>query len=105
MLNHQAAQRGAVAAVVVLLDAKGFLGTNRQELTNKIANAVIDLLPQIEVMGIERIIEIKHPGLDLPKPAGARVAARGHGAAAAARRSATERRTLIGGSRFQRRGR
>jgi hypothetical protein len=32
-----------------------------------LADAVVNLLPQIEVMGIERVVEIKNPGLDVGK--------------------------------------
>ena len=32
---------------------------------DEVADAPIDLLPKIEVMRIERVVEIEHPGLDV----------------------------------------
>jgi hypothetical protein len=35
-----------------------------QEIDDVIANANVDLLPQIEMMRIKRVVEIEDPGLD-----------------------------------------
>ena len=52
MLEHEAAQAGAVALVEVLLDAEGVVGGNAEKIRDVGTDAVIDLLPQVEMMGI-----------------------------------------------------
>ena len=69
VLGHHAAHRGAEALVVVLLDAEGFLGRYVQRVGDVIANPPVDLLPQVDVMGIQRVVEIEHPGLDIGEAA------------------------------------
>src|SRR5215472_1232771 len=64
VLLHQAAQRRAIAAVIVLLQPKRLLVCDFQEIDDVIANANIDLLPQIEVMRVKRVVEIEDPGLN-----------------------------------------
>src|ERR1700680_2991746 len=69
VLGHHAAQRRAVTAVEVLLLAEGVVGADVKKFGDKAANRRIDLLPQIEVMGIKGVVEIEHPGLDMRKAA------------------------------------
>jgi hypothetical protein len=64
VLGHQPAHGGAVALVIVLLNAEGLVVRHFQEFGDEIANALINLLPEIEVMRVERVVEIEHPGLD-----------------------------------------
>src|SRR5579872_2088792 len=69
VLGHQSAHRGAVALVIILLHAKGLIRRYLQEILDIGADAVVHLLPEIEVMRIERIVEIEHPGLDVAETA------------------------------------
>ena len=69
VLDHQSAHRGAVALVVVLLHAEGLLVGDLEEAGDVVANALVHLLPEIEVMGIERVVEVEHPGLDVAEGA------------------------------------
>ncbi len=52
MLGHHAAHRGAVAAVVVLLDAGASSGDTFRKVRTRTRDPRIDLLPQIDVMRI-----------------------------------------------------
>jgi hypothetical protein len=42
-----------------------------QEIGDVVANALVDLLPEIEVMRIKGVVEIEHPGFDIGKAASA----------------------------------
>jgi hypothetical protein len=64
VLGHQSAHRRAVALVIILLDAERVLMRNLEVVGDIVADALVDLLPQIEMMRIERVVEIEHPGLD-----------------------------------------
>ena len=64
VLLHQAAQRRAVAPVIVLLQPERFVVRDFEEVDDVVADALVDLLPQIEMMRIERVVEIEDPGLD-----------------------------------------
>jgi hypothetical protein len=64
VLLHQAAHAGAVALVIVLLHPERFVGRNFKKVCDVVADALIDLLPEIEMVWIERVIEIEYPGLD-----------------------------------------
>jgi hypothetical protein len=64
VLLHQPAHGRAVAPVVVLLHPERLVVGDVQETDDAVADAGVDLLPEIEVMRIERVVEIKHPGLD-----------------------------------------
>jgi hypothetical protein len=64
VLLHQAAQRRAIAPVVIFLQAKRLVMADMEKIDNVIADSRVDLLPQIEVMRIKRIVEVEHPGLD-----------------------------------------
>ena len=74
VLGHHPAHRGAVALVIILLLAEGFVVADLEEIRDVVADALIDLLPQVHVMRIERVVEIEHPGLDMAE--GARGGAR-----------------------------
>ena len=67
VLLHQAAQRRAVAPVVILLQAERLVMRDLEEIDDVIADAHIDLLPEIEVMRIKRVVEIEHPGRHAPE--------------------------------------
>ena len=69
MLGHEAAHRRSIAFVVVLLQAKCLVFRYLQEVRNISAYALINLLPQIEVMRVERVVEIEHPGFDMAETA------------------------------------
>ena len=49
-----------------------------QEVRDVVADALVDLLPEIEVMRIERVVEIEHPGLDAAEAARRRSGRKGH---------------------------
>ena len=67
VLLHQSAHGGAVAPIIVLLQPERFVVGDFEKVDDVIANALVDLLPEIEMMRIERVVEIEHPGLDMFK--------------------------------------
>src|SRR5262249_31097976 len=67
VLDHHAPHGGAVAAVEILLLAEGIVMSGAEELGDVVTNALVDLLPEIEVMRIEGVVEIEHPGIDVSK--------------------------------------
>src|SRR6266581_8733426 len=71
MLGHQPTHRGAVALVIVLLQQERIVVADLEELGDVVADALVDLLPEIDMMRIERVVEIEHPGFDLGEVAGA----------------------------------
>jgi dihydrofolate reductase len=64
VVTHQAAQRGAVVAVIALLDAARLLLVDVEELLHIGADAGVDLLEQVGVARIERVVEVEDPGVD-----------------------------------------
>jgi hypothetical protein len=42
-----------------------------QEIGDVVANALVDLLPEIEVMRVQGVVEIEHPGFDIGEAASA----------------------------------
>src|ERR1700674_3334324 len=64
VLLHQPAQARPVAPVQILLQPKRLVVRDFQETRDVVADAYIDLLPKIEMMRIERVVEIEDPGLD-----------------------------------------
>ena len=69
VLGHQPAHRGAVALVIVLLQPECFLVGDLEEVRDVVADALVHLLPEIDVVRIERVVEIEHPGLDVAEGA------------------------------------
>ena len=69
VFGHHAAHAGAEALVVVLLDAPGFDRVDLEELADVFADPGIDLLPEVDVMRIERVVQIEHPGVDVAEAA------------------------------------
>ena len=70
MLGHHAAHAGAVAAVIILLDHAGFFRGDFQVSADELADPGVDLLPQIDVMRVQGVVEIEHPGVDMREGAG-----------------------------------
>src|SRR3977135_1471555 len=70
MLGHHATHRGAIAAVVVLLDPARFLRGYFEPGADELTDPCVDLMPQIDVMRIERVVEVEHPGIDVGESAG-----------------------------------
>ncbi len=62
VLFHQSAQRRAVALVVIFLQAERFVMRDLEQTDDVVADAHIDLLPKIEMMRVERVVEIEDPG-------------------------------------------
>ena len=69
MHGHQAAHRSSVALVIVLLQVEGLLMRDLEEARDVVADALVHLLPEVEVVRIERVVEIEHPGLDVTEGA------------------------------------
>ena len=65
VLLHQAAHGRTVAPVIVLLHPERFVMRDLEEADDVVADALVDLLPQIEMMRIQRVIEVEDPGLDM----------------------------------------
>src|SRR5579872_6456901 len=63
------AHAGAVAPVIVLLDNARLFRGNFQVGADEFADPLVHLLPQIDVMRIERVVEIEHPGIDMSERA------------------------------------
>src|SRR5262245_52750903 len=70
VLGHQPAHRGAVALVIVLLQPERLLMADLEKLRDVAADALVHLLPQVDVMRIERVVEVEHPGVDVGKGTG-----------------------------------
>src|SRR4051794_25610755 len=70
MQGHHAAHGGAEALVIILLDLARFHRCQVQPVANELGDPRIDLLPQIDVVRIERVVEVEHPGVDMGKGAG-----------------------------------
>ena len=64
VLGHQAAHRRAIALVIILLDAERVLARHLEIGRDELADALVDLVLEIEMMRVERVVEIEHPGLD-----------------------------------------
>ena len=62
---HQAAERGAMFGVVALLDDLRLDGRNAEQIGDERRHALIDLGEQIAGGGIERVVEIEHPRIDM----------------------------------------
>src|SRR6202034_3218929 len=69
VLLHQTAERRAVAPVVILLQPERLFMGDFEKIDDVVADANVDLLPEIEVMRIKRVIEIEHPGVDMAESA------------------------------------
>src|SRR5262249_16797400 len=69
VLRHQPAHGCAVALVIILLQPERLVVGDFQEVRDVVANAHVDLLPEIEMMRVERVVEIENPGLDIGKTA------------------------------------
>src|SRR3954452_4934987 len=69
MFGHHAAHGGAITPVIVLLNPTGFLCGHPEEGADELANSRIDLMPKIDVMRIQRVVEVEHPGVDIGKEA------------------------------------
>ena len=67
MFLHQAAQRRTVATVVIFLQPKCLVMRDFEKTDDVIADAPVDLLPEVKVMRIKRVVEIEHPGVDITK--------------------------------------
>src|SRR6188508_1078709 len=69
MLGHHPAHGGAVTPVIVFLQPECFVLRDLQKIGNIGADALIDLLPEIEVMRVKRVVEIEYPGFDAAETA------------------------------------
>src|SRR5438067_7160075 len=70
VFGHHAAHGGAIAVVVVLLDPARLLRGYLEPCADELADPDIDLLPQVDVMRVQRVVEIEHPGIDMGEGAG-----------------------------------
>src|SRR3569833_1705133 len=69
MQGHHAAHGGTEALVIILLDLARFHRCQIEPIANELGNPRIDLLPQIDVVRIERVVEVEHPGDDMAEGA------------------------------------
>src|SRR5947207_10976636 len=69
VLGHQPPHRGAVTPVVILLQAESLFLRDLKVSRDVVANALVHLLPQVEVMRIERVVEVEDPGLHMSEGA------------------------------------
>src|SRR6266540_329072 len=79
VLGHQSAHRGAVAFVIVLLQPERVLLADLEVIRDVVADALVDLLPEIDVMRVEGVVEVEHPGVDLIDGTRARAGREVHG--------------------------
>src|SRR3954465_616293 len=70
MFGHHPAHRGAIAKVVVFLDPAGFLGCYAKKCADELADPCINLVPEIDVMRVQRVVEVEHPCVHVGKEAG-----------------------------------
>src|SRR4029453_5301190 len=61
MLGHQSPHRSAITLVVILLHTECFLLCDFEVARDVVANALVHLLPEVEVMRIKRVVEIENP--------------------------------------------
>ena len=69
VLRHQPAHGGAVTLVIILLQPERLVVGDFQKIDDVVADAHVDLLPEIQMMRIERVVEVEDPGLDIGKTA------------------------------------
>src|SRR3954447_6121945 len=69
MQAHHAAHAGAVPAVIILLNSPRLFRRNIEVAGDIFADTLVHLLPQIDVVGIQRVVEIEHPGVDMVEAA------------------------------------
>ena len=67
------------------LQPECLLAGDLEEICNVVADALVHLLPEVQVMGIKRIVEIEDPGLDMSESAGGARRWRAHGEMACSR--------------------
>jgi hypothetical protein len=65
MLRHHPAHGGAIAAIIVFLDFESLRLRNFEIVGHEIADAHVHLLPEIDVVRIECVVEIEYPCLDM----------------------------------------
>ncbi len=65
MFLHQAAQRRAIAFVVVFLQGAGRHPVKSKKMRQEQGDSLVDFRPQIAVGRIKRVVEIEDPGIDL----------------------------------------
>ena len=65
VLDHQAAQRRAVLVEKLLLEELGFGVVDLEQARDELAHLDVDLVEQPAGRGIERVVEIEHPGIDM----------------------------------------
>src|SRR5215207_6662997 len=69
LVDHEAAQRRPVALVVVLLNSARSQAIDTEMVRDPGRDPIVDLLPEIGVMRIKRVVEIEDPSLYLRKVA------------------------------------
>ena len=79
VLEHEAAQSGAVLAEVALLQLVGLLPINVEGGGNVVADALAHLVEEVRTRRIEGVVEVEYPGVDVSEVGGARCRARAVG--------------------------
>jgi len=72
VLEHEAAQRGAVFAEIALLQLVGFLPVDVEGGGDVVADALADLVEEVRARRIEGVVEIENPGVDVSEVGAAR---------------------------------
>src|SRR5262249_60408922 len=78
VIGYQAADRCHLGVVIVLLQPEHLFLADLEEVRDVSADALVHLLPEVHVMRVERVVEIKDPGLDVIERAGQGMRLRGH---------------------------
>src|SRR5262249_47875205 len=65
MQGHHATHGGAEALVIILLQGTRLVARNVQPRTDELADPGVDLLPQVDVMRIQRVVQGGHPAVDV----------------------------------------
>ena len=65
VMQHQAFQRRAVIAIIAFLNHLGFIRRQFQELRHIGIHVPVNLRKQVDMMRIERVVEIEYPILDM----------------------------------------
>ena len=63
--SHEAAQRRAIALIIIFLQRPRRYPVKAEQVGQKQRDALVDLRPEIAIGGIERIVEIEDPGVDM----------------------------------------
>ena len=70
VLGHHSPHRRSIAPVIILLQPEGLRLCDLEEARDVISDALVHLLPEIDVVWIKRVVEIEYPGLGMREATG-----------------------------------